>query len=72
MPGEFIPLAEEYDLIGPLTDYVLQTCIQQIASWSKRNLNCRVAVNLSARSIEDLEFPEVQARLAHVELLARA
>lgn len=58
MPGEFIQLAEEYELISPLTDYVLQTCIQQVSAWSKRELDCRLAVNLSARSIEDLEFPD--------------
>jgi len=63
MPGEFVPLAEEYDLIGPLTDYVLQTCVQQISSWSKQKLDCRLAVNLSARSIEDLEFPDRLKRL---------
>jgi CheY-like chemotaxis protein len=63
MPGEFIPLAEEYDLIGPLTDSVLQTCIQQISVWSKRNLDCGLAVNLSAGSIEDLEFPDRLKRL---------
>jgi EAL domain-containing protein (putative c-di-GMP-specific phosphodiesterase class I) len=63
MPGEFVPLAEEYDLIGPLTDYVLTTCVQQISFWSKRKLDCRLAVNLSARSIEDLEFPDRLKRL---------
>lgn len=63
MPGEFVPLAEEYDLVGPLTDYVLQTCVQQIWSWSKRDLMCRLAVNLSARSIEDLAFPDRLRRL---------
>ncbi|HUF73388.1 MAG TPA: EAL domain-containing response regulator [Gammaproteobacteria bacterium] len=63
MPAEFVPLAEEYDLIGPLTDYVLKTCIQQISVWSKRELDCHLAVNLSARSIEDLEFPDRLKRL---------
>lgn len=58
MPGEFLALAEESDLIGPLTDYVLQTSIHQISSWTKRGLDLSVAVNLSARLVGDLEFPD--------------
>lgn len=63
MPGEFVPLAEEHNLIRPLTDHVLHTCVAQVSCWSKRDLECRLAVNLSARSIEDLAFPDRLRRL---------
>jgi EAL domain-containing protein (putative c-di-GMP-specific phosphodiesterase class I) len=58
LPGEFLALAEESDLIGALTDHVLETSVFQIASWMRRGLNFKVAVNLSARLITDLEFPD--------------
>lgn len=58
MPSEFLALAEESDLIGPLTDYVLHTSILQVSSWMKRGLRRKVAVNLSARLIKDLDFPD--------------
>lgn len=58
MPSEFLALAEESDLIGPLTDYVLHTSILQVSSWMKRGHTRNVAVNLSARLIKDLDFPD--------------
>lgn len=56
-PREFLALMEEYRLIGGLTDFVLETAIQQVAAWSRAGLPIRVAVNLSASLVEDLEFP---------------
>lgn len=58
MPGSFLPLAEESGLIGPITDQVLRTTIQQIAEWLSQGLELNIAVNLSARLIEDLSFPD--------------
>ncbi len=57
MPNEFIPLAEETDLILPLGDWGLAEACRQIGEWRelvrKRNpqhvLDLRVSVNLSAK-----------------------
>jgi EAL domain-containing protein (putative c-di-GMP-specific phosphodiesterase class I) len=57
-PSEFLSLVEEYELIDQLTDYVLNSAIQQLAAWNGRNLRLGVAVNLSASLIDDLEFPD--------------
>lgn len=43
-PMDFIPLAEETGLIGPIGDWVLRTACADAASWSRE---VRVAVNLS-------------------------
>jgi diguanylate cyclase (GGDEF)-like protein/PAS domain S-box-containing protein len=43
-PAEFIPLAEETGLIGPLGDWVLNAACQAAAKWSEK---LRVAVNIS-------------------------
>lgn len=57
-PQEFIGLAERYDLIGALTDYVLQSGIDLLADWNKRGCHLGLAVNLSAKLLTDLDFPE--------------
>ncbi len=57
-PDEFIPLAEHTGLIEPLTRHVLDTALQQSAEWRKEKLNMPIAVNLSARSLLDENFPE--------------
>jgi diguanylate cyclase (GGDEF)-like protein/PAS domain S-box-containing protein len=43
-PGEFIPLAEEIGLIGPLGEWVLRQACAEAARWPKE---LKIAVNLS-------------------------
>jgi diguanylate cyclase (GGDEF)-like protein len=71
-PNDFIPLAERSGLIGPLTEYVLLEAIERAASWRTRGIDLRVSVNLSVRSLMDLELPNrVGAMLAAASLPAR-
>ncbi len=58
MPNDFIPLAEESGAIKSLTDCVLEQSVRQIQSWTGLGLDINVAINLSARLIGDLEFPD--------------
>ncbi|HZD54174.1 MAG TPA: EAL domain-containing response regulator [Woeseiaceae bacterium] len=62
-PSEFLEQVEEYRLIDELTDFVLETAVRQAAEWNARNLPIRVAVNLSATLIQDLDFPDRLATL---------
>jgi EAL domain-containing protein (putative c-di-GMP-specific phosphodiesterase class I)/AmiR/NasT family two-component response regulator len=57
-PDEFIPLAEETDLINRVTDWVVATAARQTALWQAENVDLEVAINLSAKDIEDLDLPE--------------
>lgn len=43
-PAEFIPLAEEMELIGPIGEWVLRTACKEAASWPRP---VSIAVNLS-------------------------
>ena len=58
-PDEFIELAEENGLIGRLTDWVVSAAAAQTAQWrTERGLLLNVAVNISARDVEGLDFPD--------------
>jgi EAL domain-containing protein (putative c-di-GMP-specific phosphodiesterase class I)/GAF domain-containing protein len=60
-PGEFIPLAEATALVGPLTDWVMETAVEQAARWRRAGQPLRVSVNASALNLEEHDFA---ARLA--------
>jgi diguanylate cyclase (GGDEF)-like protein/PAS domain S-box-containing protein len=62
-PGEFIAVAESTDLIQPLTEWTLKQAFQQIRQWQDLGVEIRVAVNLSARMLQDVRFPEHLRRL---------
>ena len=52
-PMEFIPIAEEYGLIIPISKWVIKTACQQIDEWNKAGFkDMKVAVNLSTRDLE--------------------
>jgi EAL domain-containing protein (putative c-di-GMP-specific phosphodiesterase class I)/ActR/RegA family two-component response regulator len=62
-PDRFIPLAEAHGLVGAMTDWVLQTGVAEIAEWRGAGLNVRLAVNVSAGLVDDIEFPDRLAAL---------
>jgi diguanylate cyclase (GGDEF)-like protein len=57
-PDRFIPLAESTGLIAELTPLVLNAALAECARWKARGHALTVAVNLSARNIEDPLLPE--------------
>jgi diguanylate cyclase (GGDEF)-like protein len=52
-PEEFIPLAEHSGLIHPLTRWIIETATRQCAKWHGNDLKIGIAINLSARNLED-------------------
>ncbi|RRO18856.1 EAL domain-containing protein [Saccharopolyspora rhizosphaerae] len=58
-PEEFIPMAEESDLIHSIGAWVLSTAVEQIATYrDKFDLDLRLKANLSVRQLEDPELPQ--------------
>jgi diguanylate cyclase (GGDEF)-like protein/PAS domain S-box-containing protein len=57
-PAEFIPLAESTDLVRPLTEWTIRLALAQADEWRRQGLGLRIAVNLSARVLQDAEFPQ--------------
>jgi diguanylate cyclase (GGDEF)-like protein/PAS domain S-box-containing protein len=65
-PLEFIPLAEETNLIVPIGEWVLKTACAQNKAWQEQGLpQLRVAVNLSARQFAHAELLQDVARVLH-------
>jgi diguanylate cyclase (GGDEF)-like protein/PAS domain S-box-containing protein len=57
-PVKFIPVAEMTGLILPLSDWVLNTACQQIASWMKAGQALRVAINVTAQQFRQRDLPQ--------------
>jgi len=62
-PDDFIPSAEQTNLIKPLTAWVLNEALGQVHAWSRAGIDIGVAVNLSARNLLDDELPDAVAEL---------
>jgi EAL domain-containing protein (putative c-di-GMP-specific phosphodiesterase class I) len=56
-PVEFVAIAEATDLIRPLTEWTLRGALTQIRAWRDKGVHVRIAVNLSARLLQDTGFP---------------
>ncbi|MBI4934914.1 MAG: bifunctional diguanylate cyclase/phosphodiesterase [Actinobacteria bacterium] len=52
-PNDFIPIAESTGLISPLTHWVVDTALTQLAEWSRSYPELSMAVNISARNLRD-------------------
>jgi len=64
-PGEFIPLAEDSELIHPLTDYVLEAALDQHDRWRDEGVVLPLAVNVATQCLlADTFADRVAAALA--------
>lgn len=57
-PHDFIPLAEESDLIDDVTEWVFIAAVEQCGQWRRDGLELNVSVNLSARNIGNIDLPD--------------
>jgi diguanylate cyclase (GGDEF)-like protein len=72
-PDDFIPAAEQSGVMRPLTRYVVDCALGQIASWRARGLVVQVAVNISMRDLHDPELvPFLGRRLQAYDVPASA
>jgi diguanylate cyclase (GGDEF)-like protein len=63
-PNDFIPLAEETGLIGPIGEWVFATACARNKGWQRRGFsNLTIAVNLSARQFAD---PQLLSKLSRI------
>ncbi|MCK3838031.1 MULTISPECIES: GGDEF domain-containing phosphodiesterase [Pseudomonas] len=70
-PTEFIPLAERTGSMGPLTLWVIEEAIRQIAEWALRGLVIQLSVNISVNDLVDDDLAiRVTALLIQYEVSA--
>ncbi len=56
-PMEFVTAAEQHDRIEPLTDFVIDRAVESAARINARGIDFDIAVNLSARMLNDRRLP---------------
>ena len=56
-PDQFIPLAEQTDLLSGLARWVLEQALQQLDTWRRTGLELSMAVNLSAANLHEASLP---------------
>lgn len=57
-PGQFIPLAEDIGVISEIGSWVIGAACQQLADWDRQAFHLpRLAINLSARQLDEVALP---------------
>jgi len=70
-PAEFIPAAEQHNRIEKLTAHVLEDAVRSTAAINARGIDFNIAVNLSARLLDNFEIvDQIGALLARHRLPA--
>ena len=62
-PDEFVPIAEQSGLIRDLTRFVLREAIEANSRWRRMGHDLSINVNISARTLHDLDLPTLIAGL---------
>ena len=62
-PSRFVPLAEQHGLIDELTQWGLREILKQWLEWRDDGLDTCIAFNISALSLQHLDFPDLVERL---------
>ena len=62
-PSRFVPLAERHGLIDELTQWGLRTVLKQWLEWRDGGIDTCIAFNISALSLQHLDFPDLVERM---------
>jgi EAL domain-containing protein (putative c-di-GMP-specific phosphodiesterase class I) len=62
-PSRFVPLAEDHGLIDDLTQWGLRTILRQWLDWCEDGIDTCIAFNISALSLQHLDFPDLVERM---------
>ncbi|MDO9268899.1 MAG: EAL domain-containing protein [Methylobacter sp.] len=56
MPGDFLPLLENHDIITKLDAWVIDKALQHMEDWQRLGLQLHISVNITARSLQTDDF----------------
>jgi len=62
-PDLFVPIAEQNGLIDKLTWTVLEQAMAQCMAWRNQGLIMQLAINMSAKTLKELDLPERMGQL---------
>jgi EAL domain-containing protein (putative c-di-GMP-specific phosphodiesterase class I) len=62
-PLEFLPEAEAFELIGPISEFVLFESASQIVRWRDKGLDLRVCINLASSQLNNASLPQIYSRI---------
>jgi len=57
-PSMFIPLSEQFGLIGDITTLVTEGTLEQLAKWKAGGRTVKGSINMSTRTLIDLDLPD--------------
>ncbi len=60
-PDRFVPMAEETDIINPLTAWVIDAALTQLVKWLDAGLDVSMSLNVSPKNVEDHSLEEMVA-----------
>jgi EAL domain-containing protein (putative c-di-GMP-specific phosphodiesterase class I) len=69
-PLDFLPEAETFELIGPITEFVLFEAAGQILRWRERDLQMTVSINLASSQLKNPGLADIFARIVKKQGLA--
>lgn len=55
-PQHFIPLMEDNDLMGIMTEQVIELGLKQLSAWQELGFTPELAINISAANLRDIDF----------------
>ncbi|MDD2267311.1 bacteriohemerythrin [Sulfuricurvum sp.] len=64
-PAEFLPIIETHPLAVSVGEWVIESALQQIQSWSEEGLSIPISVNIGARQLQQSDFIERLQSLLH-------
>lgn len=56
LPGDFLPMVEDDDIILKIGEHVIEKAFQQLASWHQQGITYGISVNIAARQLQSLDF----------------
>ena len=62
-PLAFLPEIEAFELIGPISEFVLNEAAEQLVSWREQGLNLNSCINLASSLLNDPTLPESYAAI---------
>ena len=62
-PAHFIPMAEQNDLYGLLTETMLTAAVYDAAHWREEGIEVALSINVTSEALDDIAFPDVLTKI---------